>query len=216
MMRAGLPARACSRLALDLCDQRLMQAEGRMQELAQARHPREAGELQENLVDVLADGFIGGQQAVVGVEPRGLGVVIAGAEMAVAAQTLLLAPHHHHQLGVRLEAEHAVHDVRAGLLQLVRELDVRLLVEARPQLDDHRHVLAGLRRFDQRADDGGIAAGPVQRLLDGEHLRIARRLLDEIRDRPESLERVVQQHIAGAQRGEQIAAAAQPLRNARA
>ena len=187
-----------------------------MQELAQPRHPREPGELQEDLVDVLADRFIGGQQAVVGVKPRRLGVVIAGAEMAVAAQALLLAAHDHHQFGMGLEAEHAVHDVRAGFLQLVRELDVGFLVEARPQLDDDRHVLAGLRRFDQRADDRRIAAGSIQCLLDGEYLRVARRLLDEIRDRPESLERVVQQHVAGAQRREHIAADAQPLGNARA
>ena len=42
------------------------------------------------------------------------------------------------------------------------------------------------------------------------------RLLDEIHDRAESLERVMQQHVAGAQGREQIAADAQPLRNARA
>ena len=63
-----------------------MQAERRMQELAQARHPRESGELQEDLVDVLADRLVGGHQAVVGVQPRGLGVVVAGAEVAVAPQ----------------------------------------------------------------------------------------------------------------------------------
>ncbi len=42
------------------------------------------------------------------------------------------------------------------------------------------------------------------------------RLLDEIRDGAEALERVVQQYVAGAQSGEQIAAHAQPLGNARA
>ena len=159
--------------------------------------------------------FVGRHQAVVGVQPRGLGVIVAGAQMAVAPQALFLAPHHHHQLGVGLEAEYAVHDVRAGFLQLGGELDVRFFVEARAQLDDDGHVLARLRGFDQRADDGGIAAGAIQGLLDGEHLRIARRLLDEIRDRPEALERMVQEHVPGAQRGEQIAAHPQPLGHAR-
>ena len=46
-----------------------------------------------------------------------------------------------------LEAEDAVHDVRPRLLQLVRQFDVGLLVEARPQLDDDRDVLARLRRL---------------------------------------------------------------------
>ncbi len=101
-------------------------------------------------MDVLADGFVGGHQAVVGVEPRGLGVVIAGAQMAIAAQAFLLAAHDHDQFCVGLEAEYAVHDVRAGFLQLGGELDVRLFVEARAQLDDDRDVLARLRGFDQR------------------------------------------------------------------
>ena len=54
----------------------------------------------------------------------------------------------------------------------------------------------------ERADDGGIAAGAVQGLLDGQHVRIARRLFDEVGDRPEALKRVLQEHVAGAQGGE--------------
>ncbi len=92
MMRAGLPARACSALACDLRQQRLVQAEGRVQQLAQLRHPREPRELQEYFVDVLADGLIGGQQAVIGVEACGFRVVVAGAQVAVAPQALVLAP----------------------------------------------------------------------------------------------------------------------------
>ena len=216
MMRAGLPARACSASRSIFAMSAWCRLNGACSSLRSFGTRVRPGELQENLVDVLADRFIGGHQAVVGVQARGLGVVVAGAEVAVAAQTPLLAAHDHDQLGMGLEAEHAVHDVRAGLLQLGRELDVRLLVEARTQLDDHGDVLAGLRRFDQRADDRRIAAGAVQSLLDREHLRIARGLLDEIDDRAETLERVMQQHVAGAQGREQVAADAQPLRNARA
>src|SRR5450631_1729501 len=57
-------------LAFDLREQRLVQAEGRVQQLAQFRHLREPGELQEYFVDVLANGFIGSQQTVIGVEAR--------------------------------------------------------------------------------------------------------------------------------------------------
>jgi len=135
--------------------------------------------------------------------------------MAVASQTPLLAPHHHHELGVSLEAEYAVHDVGAGFLQLGRDVDVRFFVEARPQLDDDGHVFARLCSVGERVDDGGIAAGAIQGLLDGQHLGIARRLPDEIRDRAETLKRVVQEHVSGPQGGEQIAARAQPLGNAR-
>ncbi len=69
--------------------------------------------------------------------------------------------------------------------------------------------------FDQRADDGGVAARAIQGLLDRQHLGIVRRLLDEIGDRPETLERVMQQHIAGTQGGEDVAAHLQAVRNAR-
>jgi len=116
---------------------------------------------------------------------------------------------------VRLEAEDAVHDVGAGFLQLGRNVDVRFFIEARAQFDDDGHVLACLRGLGERVDDGGIAAGAIQGLLDGEHLRVAGRLFDEIRNRPEALERVVQEHVPGPQRGEEIAAHAQTLGYAR-
>ena len=186
-------------LALDFRQQRLMQAEGRVQKLAQFRHLREPGELEKYFVNVLADGLIRGQQAVVGVEPGGLGVIVAGAQVAVPPQALLLAPNHHDQLGVRLEAEHAVHDVRTGFLQLGRELNVGFFIEARAQLDDDGHVLSGRRGLDQRRHDGGVVAYAIQGLLDGQYLRIAGCLLDEIRDRSKTLKRMMQKHIAGAE-----------------
>ena len=164
-----------------------------------------ANKLQEDLVNVFADGFVGRQEAVVGVEARGFGVIVAGAQVAVAAQTLFLAAHHHDQLCMRLETEHPVHDVRAGFLQLVGQFNIRLFVESRAQLDDHRDVLAGRGRFDQRGDNRRVVADPIQGLLDGQHLRIVGRLLDEIGDRPEALERVMQQHIARTHGGERIA-----------
>ena len=215
MMRAALPACACSASRSIFASSDLVHAEGRVQEFAEPRHAGESGELQEDFVDVLADRLIRRHQPVIGIEPGGLGMVVAGAEMAIATQAVVLAPHHHHQFGVSLEAEYAVHDVRAGLLQLVGQLDVGLLVEARAQLDDDGDVLARLRRVGQRTDDGGIAAGAVQGLLDGQHLGVAGRLLDEIRDRTETLERVMQKDIAGAQRGEDVRSHPQPLRNAR-
>ena len=45
----------------------------------------------------------------VGVEPRGARVVVAGADMHVAADAAVLAAHHERALGVRLERREAVH-----------------------------------------------------------------------------------------------------------
>ena len=103
-------------------------------------------------------------------------------------------------LGVSLVADHAVHDVRAGFLQPVGELDIGFFVEARAQLDDHGHVLAGLRGGDQRIDDRRLVAGAIQRLLDREHVRIRGRAAQEVDHRAEAVERMVQQHVVLADR----------------
>ena len=87
-----------------------------------------------------------GEEREIGVEPRGRGVVVAGREVHVAAQLVLLAAHHERRLGVRLQAEEAVDDVHAALLERARPLDVALLVEARLELDDGGHLLAVLGR----------------------------------------------------------------------
>ena len=165
-------------------------------------------------MQVLADGLVAGEQAVVRVGAGGLRVVVAGPDVAVATQHAFLATHDHDQLGMRLVADHAVHHVRARLLEAVGELDVRRFVEARHQLDDHGHVLAVACRLDQRLDDRGIRARPVQRLLDREHRGIARRLAQEVHDRREGLERMVQQHVLLADRREQVRRADEATRDA--
>ena len=74
-----------------------------------------------------------------------------------------------------------------------------LLVEARLDLDEGEHLLAGLGRVDQRLDDRAVAAGAVERLLDGEHVRVGGGLLEErLHARRERLVRVVQQHVLPA------------------
>ncbi len=157
---------------------------------------------------------IAGEQAVVGVAARGARVVVAGAEMAVAAQALGLAPDHHRHLAVRLESHDAIHHVRAGFLQPVRQLDVRFLVEARAQLDDDGDVLAGVRGGDQRIDDRRLIAGAVQRLLDREHARVGGGAAQEIEHRAEAVERVMQQHVLLADHREQVGGAGDAPRQA--
>ena len=86
-------------------------------------------------------------------------MVVAGAEVAVALDAGGLAAHDQGEFGVGLVAHHPVHDVRARLLQAVGQLDVRFLVEARAQLDDHGHVLAGVRRGDQGVHQRRVVPG---------------------------------------------------------
>ena len=61
---------------------------------------------------------VGGEQPEVGVEPRRARMVVAGAQMRVRTQPrpalgVALAAQQQRELGVRLEAEHAVDDLRA-------------------------------------------------------------------------------------------------------
>ncbi len=139
--------------ASNLEDHGVVHAERRLHEFLELRGLGQAGELQEQLVHVLPDLIVAGEQAVVGVGTRGPWMIVAGAQVAVAPDSARLAPHDHGQLGVRLVADDAVHDVRSGLLQPVRQLDVGLFVETRAQLNDDRHVLAGVGGGNERVDD---------------------------------------------------------------
>ena len=95
--------------------------------------------------------------------------------------------------------------MRAGPLQLAGPDDVRLLVEAGLDLDEDHDLLAALGGPDERLDERRIARRAVQRLLDGQDVRIVGGLGDEPLDgRRERLVRVVDQDVAGADRGEDV------------
>ena len=111
------------------------------------------------------------EEPEVGVEARGARVVVAGADVHVPAHGVALAPHHQHHLGVGLEPGHAVAHVHADVFQPLRPADVVLLVEPGLQLDQHRHLLAALGGLGQQPGDAGVAAGPVERELDGDARR---------------------------------------------
>jgi hypothetical protein len=128
--------------------------------------------------------------------------------VAVAAQHAVFLADDVQQLAVRLQAHQAVDDVHTRLLELARPDDVGRLVEARLDLHQSEHLLAAFGGVDERLNDRAVARGAVERLLDGEHVRVARGLLEEAHDaRRERLVRVVHEHVALADRGEQIGAA---------
>ena len=172
----------------------------RHQQPAERGLPAVTGEHVEQVGDVGADLGIGGEHAEVLVQPGGLRVVVAGADVAVAADLVALLAYHQRGLAVRLEADQAVDDVAAGPLQGARPADVGHLVEAGLHLDQHHHLLAGGGRVDQRVDDRRVAAGAVERLLDGQHVRVGGGLLDEaLHAGGERVVRVVHQDVALAQ-----------------
>ena len=94
-----------------------------------------------------------------------------------------------------LVADQPVDDVDSGLLELLRPLDVVRFVEAGFELDEGGDLLLVARGLDEGAHDRRVAARAVEILLDGDHLGIARRLLDEVDHRGERVIGVVEQHV---------------------
>ena len=66
--------------------------------------------------------------------------------------------------------------------------------------------LAGFGRLDQRLDDRGFGGCTVQRLLDRDHVGIARRLLEELHHHVKKLVRMVDDQILLPDSSEAIAA----------
>ena len=103
-----------------------------------------------------------------------------------------------------LVADHAVHHVHAHLFELGRPVDVGFLVETGHQLQHDGDFLAGTGRLHQRFHQHRIGAGAVDGLLDGHHLRIARRAAQEVHHRMKGFVGVVQQHVTGGNDAEEI------------
>ena len=179
---------------------------GRQRELHLVGRLGIAGDEVEDLRHVARDRRIGREEGQVGVDARGDRMVVAGAEMHVVAQLAVLAAHDQRHLGVGLQLDEAEHHLHAGALQVARPADVGLLVEARLQLDQRRHRLAGLGRIDQRAHDRAVVRGAVERLLDRHDVRIDRRLAQELHHDVEGFVGVVDDDVLLADRREAVAA----------
>jgi hypothetical protein len=109
--------------------------------VVQTRRAHIAREEVEEVSEVLPQGLAGREEAHIRVDARGLVVVVARREVAVPPEGVTLAPDDERRLAVRLLADDPVDDVGSRGLEPPRPGDVRLLVEAGPQLDQHRHLL---------------------------------------------------------------------------
>ena len=82
----------------------LAHVDRRDEQLAVIALERTAGEVVEEVDHVVGDLRVAGEQAEIGVELGGAGVVVAGADVAVGAYAVGLVADDHRDLGVRLEA----------------------------------------------------------------------------------------------------------------
>ncbi len=138
-----------------------------------------AGELVEEVVEIGAEVRIRRHEAQIRVEAGRGRVVVARADVHVTPHAPALPAHDERGLGVCLVADDPVHDPRPRRLEAMRPVDVALLVEARLELDEHRHLLAGGKRLEQRVHHGRAPPGAVQGQLDRHHLGVRSRLAEE-------------------------------------
>ena len=165
---------------------------------------RPAGEQIEQLRDVLAERLTAREQPEVAVHTARPRIVVARGEVAVAANAVGLLTNDEAGLAVNLQAGATIDHVRAHLLERSSPPDVRLLVEARLELDEDGDLLAVLDGGAQRMRDGRGRAHTVERHLDGEDLGIDGGLLHEARDRIEGVIRMVHENVSGAQRAPDV------------
>ncbi len=99
----------------------------------------------KRLHDVRRQRRIARQQPDIGIEPRRLDVIVAGADVGVRAQAGALFPNHQRDLRVGLQRHVADGDVGAGPFELRGPVEVALLVKPRLQLDHAGDLLAALR-----------------------------------------------------------------------
>ena len=140
------------------------------------------GEVIEQFHQVLTQFLVGGEQAQVGVELGGFGVVVARADVHIALQLVLLLAHHQNNLGVGFQPQHSVDHMHSGLLQVPGPLDVVVFVKSCFQFHQCHHLLAVFGGTDQCSDDRRVFGGAVERHLDAHHLGIVRCLVDELFD----------------------------------
>jgi hypothetical protein len=134
--------------------------------------PEAGGQVVEQFARVLGDQLVHRQEPDIRIDAGGLRVIVAGAEVHVAAEPVVILTHHQDELAVGFEADHTVAHVNTGGLQLLRERDVRRFVETRLELDHDRDLLAVAGGLLQIADDPRVARCPVQGHLDRPHLGI--------------------------------------------
>src|SRR5262247_581695 len=211
----GPPGLEVRDFSADHLGDRFAQVDRRDQQLAVLLLTRVSGQVVEQLRNVFAEILVGGEEPEIGVDARRDRVVVARAEVDVAAQLVLLLAHDERHLGVGLQSDQAVDDVDAGLLQSLRPLDVRLFIEAGLEFDQHRDLFAVLGGFDQRFDYRRILAHAVERLFDRQHVRVARGLTQEFDHRRERLVGVMEQNVLVAYGVEDVFSGTQRRRRCR-
>ena len=132
-------------------------------------------------------------------------MIVAGADVRVTAQLVAFAAHYQGELAVGFQSDQTVDHVHARAFEFARPRNIGFLIKPRLNLNECDNLFACLSSFDQRIDNGGVAAGTVEGLLDSLYLRVGRCLRKKrLHTGGEGIVGVVQKHIVIAGCGEHI------------
>ncbi len=204
-MAPGLPDFACRDLLANVGQDALADAARACRHHFEFGRLAVAGDEVEDAADVAPDRRVGREQRQVGVDARGLRVIVAGADVAVGGELRALATNDQAELGVGLQFDEAIDDVHAGAFEVARPADVGRLVEAGLQLHDRRDRFAGLDRLLQGLHDRAVARRAIERPLDGHDVGIGHRLAQVLHHDVEALVGVMDDDVLLADRGEAVA-----------
>ena len=195
-MRAGCPARLFCDLAMDQIEQPRPHGHRRHQQRGKTGLIGVSGQVVEEIHHIVRNPRVAGEQADVGIEAGSLHMVVAGADVHIAAQTACFLAYHQRGLAVGLKTADAEGDVRADAFQFGRPVQIALLVEARLDFHDAGDLLAPFGGPDQRFDERRVVADAVSGHLDGNGLRIIGCRADEVLDAGvEAFVRVMHQQV---------------------
>ena len=168
------------RLASDQRLDPLMHLERGQNQLMGGSVLTDTGEQVEECGGIFTDVRAASQQAQVRIKSGGRRIVIAGAQMDIAAKPIVISTNHQTHLGMDLVSHHAVDHVNAGLFEAAGPGDVVGLVKSCLQFHHYGDLLAVLHRIHEGSHDAAIAARAIKGLLDSQNARIGRCLLEEL------------------------------------
>ena len=99
------------------------------------------------------------------------------------------------QLGVHLVVVEAVDDGASRFLEVLRPVDVVLLIKAGAQLHQRHDLLAVFGGLHEGLHDLGLPGHPVEGHLDGDDVGVLRGLFEHRNEGADGLVRIAQQHI---------------------
>src|SRR6266513_3166368 len=125
-------------------------------------------------------------------------MLIAGAQMNVMTKAVGVASHNEQRFAMRIQADYAVNDMRAGFLELACPVNIGSFIKPDAQLDQSSDLLPCRRCVHQGLDNRRLTAGTIKSNLDREHLRILRSLFDQLDSWIETFVGMMQKHVPPA------------------